>query len=493
MKEVSLYRGDFSKIKHFRHEKTNATSVVGQGIYFTDSLHVAKQYGEKGKDNRIPFFRQDVRHLEYNRHSINYNRSVTVGFVKKYSKLNDRLSFFGSYVSPEFYRNFITIYATMKFIMKKGIDPKENIGFKKGQGFMITINGERVPMKVQTDYDILNTAEYFAKADDWQKMVQETAAELKALRAFYDRTYPKDHPLIKNILPTDSNYGGELIVLNPFSTLSFKLKHKKMYDFNNSYYPEVAFFVRRFSSFGYLNKMVIDEKTLKASVFDTTKPISDKRLLAKIKEKKQALYPAMTEEDIVDFDNLLRHCIHWVVKTPAMLKVREDAFSAFFKLVKEVFNRLRGSEDKDKLFIKYPLLYAEYMKWASVAFYEAKNAYNSELYNASYSQLQAMSKIFVVQQNEALAMLKSLGYKGVLYPGGITASYDRTEHNAYVFWDENFCKKYIVERNVPNDYFLQEDMSTRKTIAASEVFVFNHPEINNESFQKSFCSVIHRK
>lgn len=52
MSEVmTLWRGDFERIDHFRFRRTNSYCQVGQGIYLTDSQAVARSYQEKGADH----------------------------------------------------------------------------------------------------------------------------------------------------------------------------------------------------------------------------------------------------------------------------------------------------------------------------------------------------------------------------------------------------------------------------------------------------------
>ncbi|BCG50186.1 hypothetical protein [Ralstonia phage RP13] len=48
MSELILYRGDFEKIKKFDTTKASKWSLVGQGIYLTDSLRIAQSYRTKG-------------------------------------------------------------------------------------------------------------------------------------------------------------------------------------------------------------------------------------------------------------------------------------------------------------------------------------------------------------------------------------------------------------------------------------------------------------
>jgi hypothetical protein len=49
---LTLYRGDSTKIKEFEFNKTEAHSLVGQGIYLTTSLSVASSYRVKGHSTR---------------------------------------------------------------------------------------------------------------------------------------------------------------------------------------------------------------------------------------------------------------------------------------------------------------------------------------------------------------------------------------------------------------------------------------------------------
>ena len=48
MTELVLYRGDSEKIHEYKFNKTFSHSLVGQGIYLTDSLKIANTYREKG-------------------------------------------------------------------------------------------------------------------------------------------------------------------------------------------------------------------------------------------------------------------------------------------------------------------------------------------------------------------------------------------------------------------------------------------------------------
>ena len=45
---IDLYRGDSSKIKEFNLNKTNSYSLLGKGIYLTDTKRVAETYRDKG-------------------------------------------------------------------------------------------------------------------------------------------------------------------------------------------------------------------------------------------------------------------------------------------------------------------------------------------------------------------------------------------------------------------------------------------------------------
>lgn len=47
-----LYRGDYNKIPQFHIHKTSKTSLVGQGIYLTDSEEIAHSYRLKGAPSR---------------------------------------------------------------------------------------------------------------------------------------------------------------------------------------------------------------------------------------------------------------------------------------------------------------------------------------------------------------------------------------------------------------------------------------------------------
>jgi len=47
-RNLILYRGDSSAIEDFRRSKTKKYSLLGQGIYLTDSQKIAKTYREKG-------------------------------------------------------------------------------------------------------------------------------------------------------------------------------------------------------------------------------------------------------------------------------------------------------------------------------------------------------------------------------------------------------------------------------------------------------------
>lgn len=45
---LTLYRGDYTKIKEFNYKKTHKWSYLGQGIYLTDERRVAESYRDKG-------------------------------------------------------------------------------------------------------------------------------------------------------------------------------------------------------------------------------------------------------------------------------------------------------------------------------------------------------------------------------------------------------------------------------------------------------------
>lgn len=45
---LTLYRGDYARIRKFEFGKTSSSCFVGQGIYLTDSTEVAETYREKG-------------------------------------------------------------------------------------------------------------------------------------------------------------------------------------------------------------------------------------------------------------------------------------------------------------------------------------------------------------------------------------------------------------------------------------------------------------
>lgn len=52
--KLTLYRGDYDKIKEFNCRKTRTYSYLGQGIYLTDERRVAESYRDKGGfDSRI--------------------------------------------------------------------------------------------------------------------------------------------------------------------------------------------------------------------------------------------------------------------------------------------------------------------------------------------------------------------------------------------------------------------------------------------------------
>lgn len=51
MSNITLYRGDYDKIKNFLFSKTNKYCYRGQGIYLTDHLELAETYRTKGSSN----------------------------------------------------------------------------------------------------------------------------------------------------------------------------------------------------------------------------------------------------------------------------------------------------------------------------------------------------------------------------------------------------------------------------------------------------------
>lgn len=55
--KLTLYRGDFSKIKQFDIKKTSTYCLVGQGVYLTDSLRVAESY--RTKDSSL-MYKDDI-------------------------------------------------------------------------------------------------------------------------------------------------------------------------------------------------------------------------------------------------------------------------------------------------------------------------------------------------------------------------------------------------------------------------------------------------
>lgn len=55
MQTIKLWRGDAEKIRRFDYNKTNKGCYVGQGVYLTDSLRVAKSYMTKGTDKANKF------------------------------------------------------------------------------------------------------------------------------------------------------------------------------------------------------------------------------------------------------------------------------------------------------------------------------------------------------------------------------------------------------------------------------------------------------
>lgn len=50
MDYLTLYRGDYTRIRKFAFHKTNRNCFVGQGIYLTDSIEIADTYRTKGAD-----------------------------------------------------------------------------------------------------------------------------------------------------------------------------------------------------------------------------------------------------------------------------------------------------------------------------------------------------------------------------------------------------------------------------------------------------------
>lgn len=52
MSKLRLYRGDSTKIVKFDFNKTRKYSLVGQGIYLTNSIKIAQSYREKNTSSR---------------------------------------------------------------------------------------------------------------------------------------------------------------------------------------------------------------------------------------------------------------------------------------------------------------------------------------------------------------------------------------------------------------------------------------------------------
>jgi len=50
MDTLTLYRGDFEKIKRFEFNRTSKSCLFGQGIYLTNSLEIANSYRHKGNN-----------------------------------------------------------------------------------------------------------------------------------------------------------------------------------------------------------------------------------------------------------------------------------------------------------------------------------------------------------------------------------------------------------------------------------------------------------
>lgn len=64
MDYLTLYRGDYTRIRKFAFHKTNRNCFVGQGIYLTDSIEIADTYRTKGADWDI---RKNNKVFEYER------------------------------------------------------------------------------------------------------------------------------------------------------------------------------------------------------------------------------------------------------------------------------------------------------------------------------------------------------------------------------------------------------------------------------------------
>lgn len=70
MNTLKLYRGDFSKVVEFKVKQTNKHSLLGEGIYLTDSTKVANTYRKKDADLKLfseTYRRDEVKFTPFNR------------------------------------------------------------------------------------------------------------------------------------------------------------------------------------------------------------------------------------------------------------------------------------------------------------------------------------------------------------------------------------------------------------------------------------------
>lgn len=71
MESLTLYRGDYTKIDNFELRKTSKWSLLGQGIYLTNDIKIAKSYKRKGSELEFESIlfngRADNRNIAYDK------------------------------------------------------------------------------------------------------------------------------------------------------------------------------------------------------------------------------------------------------------------------------------------------------------------------------------------------------------------------------------------------------------------------------------------